>query len=106
MPHLCYIYSKAFDMAKAKMCAYPQYDHALPHCKCTLRYCADFPCINLPDQEKYNHYSDRTPSIRFHIYHILARCTDYVKIPMEDKKICHMCKQESSPENNYLLWIY
>ena len=36
MPHVRYIYSKAYDMAKAKMCAYNQYDHALPHWKCVL----------------------------------------------------------------------
>ena len=33
------------------MCAYPQSDHALPHCKCALQCCADCPCINFPDQE-------------------------------------------------------
>ena len=31
MPHGHNIYSKASDMAKAKICSYPKSDHALPH---------------------------------------------------------------------------
>ena len=31
MPHGCHIYAKASDMAKSKMCSYPQPDHSLPH---------------------------------------------------------------------------
>ena len=51
MPHGCHIYAKAFDVAKATMCKYTQSDHALPHCKCVLKWCAEFPYINIPDQE-------------------------------------------------------
>ena len=54
MPHGRHIYAKASDMANAKMCTYPQSEHALPHWKCALRCCADCPCINLPDQETDN----------------------------------------------------
>ena len=36
MPHGRHIYAKAFDMAKVKMFAYPQTDHALTHYKCLL----------------------------------------------------------------------
>ena len=52
MPHGRHIYAKASDVAKAKICTYPQSDHALPHCKCVLYCSADCPCINIPDQEK------------------------------------------------------
>ena len=31
MPHGRHIYAKACDMENATMCAYPQYNHALPH---------------------------------------------------------------------------
>ena len=31
MPHGRHIYSKAYDMARAAMCTYPQSDHVLPH---------------------------------------------------------------------------
>ena len=96
MPHGRHIYAKASDMAKSKICVYPQYDHALPHWKCVMRCCADCPCINLPDQEIDNQFSDTTPSIRFQIYNIIASCTAHGRIPLKYKKICHMCKQESS----------
>ena len=72
MPHRRHIYAKAVDMSQATMCAYPQSDHALSHWKCVLRCFADCPCINLPDQETYDQNIKITPSIRFHIYHIIA----------------------------------
>ena len=34
IPHGRHIYAKAYDMAQATMCAYPQSDHSLPHWKC------------------------------------------------------------------------
>ena len=77
-----------------------QSDHALPHWKCVLWCCANCPCINLPDQETDNQYSETTPSIRFHIYHIIRRCNARVRIPLKDKKICCMCKQEYSTDKS------
>ena len=41
---------------------------------------------------------ETTPSIRFHIYHSIARCTTYGRTPLKDNKICYMCKQESLPD--------
>ena len=73
IPHGRHIYAKSSDMAQAKMCAYNQSDHAIPHWKCVLLCCAECTCINLPDQETDNHNSEKTPSIRFHIYHIITR---------------------------------
>ena len=70
------------------MCTYTQSDHALTHWKCVLRCCAEFKCINLPDQEKDNHYSETTPSIRFQIYHIIVSCSAHGRIPMKDKEKC------------------
>ena len=57
MPHGRNIYAKETDMAKSKLCAYPQSDHALPQWKRVLRCCADCPCINLTYQETDNQYS-------------------------------------------------
>ena len=94
MPHGHHIYAKVSNTEKAKMCAYPQSDHELIHRKCVLRCCADCTCINLTDQETDNKYSETTPSIRFQIYHIIARCTAHGRITFKDKKICHMRKQE------------
>ena len=100
MSHRRHIYVKASDMSKATMCAYPQSDHALTHWKCVLRCYDDCPCINLPDQETDNNYSETTPLIRFQIYHIIARCTAHGIIPLKDKKISHICKQESSSDES------
>ena len=83
MPHGRHIYAKASDMRNATMCTYPQYDHALPHCKCVLRCCAEFPCINIPHQETNKKYKETTPSIMFHIYHIIRRCTAHGRIPLK-----------------------
>ena len=94
MPHGRRIYAKSSDIANATMCTNPQSDHALPHWKYVLRCCADCPCINLPYQETTKKHEETTPSIRFHIYHIIGRCTAHGRIPLKDKKICYMCKQE------------
>ena len=110
MPHGRHISAKASNMANSTMCAYPQFDNALTHWKCVLQCCAECPCTNLHYQETDNQYLNITPSFRFHVYHIIARCTAHGIIPLKDKEICHMCKQESSsdestkytPEKNYL----
>ena len=93
MPYRHRIYAKAYDMEKATMCAYPHSDHALTHCKCVLICFSKCYCINILDQEIDNQYSDTTPSIQFHIYHIIERCTAHSRIPLKDRKICLKCKQ-------------
>ena len=100
MPHGRHIYAKASEMANATMCAYPQSDNALPHWKCVLWCCAECPHINLSDQETDKKNDGTTPLIRFHIYHIIRCCTDHGRIPLKDKKIYHMCTQESSPDKS------
>ena len=110
MPHGCHIYAKASNMANATMCTYTQSDHALPHWKCVFRCCADCTCINLPDQETNKQYEEITPSIRFHIYHIIGRCTTHDIIPSKDKKyvkfenknLHQINLQKYTPENNSL----
>ena len=51
MPNGHHIYAKASYMEKATICTYPQSHHAIPHWKCELQCCADFPCINIPNKE-------------------------------------------------------
>ena len=51
MPHGRHIYAKAADMAQATVCTYPQSDNDLPHYKCVLQCCPNFPCINITYQE-------------------------------------------------------
>ena len=96
IPHGRHIYGNAYDIEKAKMGAYPQSDHALPRWKCVLRCCAVFPCINIPDQETDDQYSNTIPSIHFHFYHLIARCKKHGRIPLTDKKICYKCKQNTA----------
>ena len=74
------IYSKVSDMAKATMYAYTQSDHELPQCKCVLQFCAKCSCVNIPDQETDDKYSDTRPSIRFHIYHLITCCTTHRRL--------------------------
>ena len=100
MPHGRHIYAKASDMANATMCTYPQSEHALPHWKCVLRCCAYCPCINIPDQETTKKHDKTIPSIRFHIYHIIARCNTQGRNSLKDKKIFYMCEQESLPDKS------
>ena len=100
MPHGHHIYAKSSDMANATMCAYPQSYNSLPHRKGVLKLCANYTCINLPEQEIYNQYSDTTPSIQFHIYHIIAHFTAHGRIPFKDKEICCKCRQESSTDKS------
>ena len=83
MPHGRHIYSKASDISKDTMRAYPMFDRELTHCKCVLRFCANYPSINLTEQETDNHYSGITPSIRIHIYHIIVCCTAHGIFPLK-----------------------
>ena len=79
MPHGSHIYAKASDMANAKMCTYPQSDHALPHWKCVLRCCADCPCINITDQETTKKHEETTPSITVTLSRSEERYCDYAQ---------------------------
>ena len=87
-------------MENTTMCAYTHSDNALPHWKFVLRFCSDCPCINLPEKETNKKHEETTPSIRFHIYHIIGRCTTHGRITFKDNKICYMCKQESLPDKS------
>ena len=49
-----------------------------------MRGCAKYPGINLPDQETDDKYSDTVPSIIFHIYHIIARCSTHGRLPVNE----------------------
>ena len=86
MTHGHHFYAKASDMANSAMCKYPQYDHALPNQNSVLRCCAKCPCINIPDQETDKKHEEKTPSIRFNIYHIIGWCTVHGRIPLKDLK--------------------
>ena len=91
-------------MEKSTMYAYLQSDNALTHWKCVLQFCAKCTSVNIPDQETDDQYSNTSPSIRFHIYHIIAHCTTHGRIPLNDKKICCKCKQYSVSEKSIKIY--
>ena len=74
-------------MAKETMCANSQSDHALPQWEWVLRRCSQCTRINIPHQETYDKHPNPSPSIRFQIYHMIARCTKHGRIPVTNKKI-------------------
>ena len=98
MPHGHHIYAKASDMEMATMCAYPQSDHTITHWIYALQCCAKFTCVIHLDQERYDQYSITIISITFHIYHLILCCTTHERIPLDNKKFCRMCKQDSTSE--------
>ena len=87
MPHGRHIYAKVSDMTKATMCEYPQSDHAFPQWNCVLRCCETCLCVNLTDQETDYQYYNTSPSIRFHVYHLILSCTTHRRLPINDRKI-------------------
>ena len=95
--HICLIFTpKRMIWQKETMCAYTHSYHALPHCKCVLRCCSKCPSVDLSDQEIADHYPDTSPSIRSHIYHIIARCITHGRLLLTEKKICCKCKQDTA----------
>ena len=82
-PHVRHIYAKADDMVKSKICAYSQSDHAQLQWKCVMQCCSKRPSINLPHKEKYDQYPNTSHSVRFNIYHIIARCTKHGKFSVK-----------------------
>ena len=104
MPHECHIYSKAYNMSKATMCAYPQSDHALTHWEFGMQYCAKCQCVNLPYQEKNDQYSDTSPSIIFHIYHLISRCKTHGRFTFNEKNVASVNRilLQNNPQKNTL----
>ena len=68
-------------------------------------FCCDkCPCGNLPDQEIDYLYSDTSPSITFYIYHQKLYCTTYGRIPLNDKKVCCIFKQDPASEKSIKIY--
>ena len=91
-------------IAMSAMCAYPPSQHALPNWKCVLRCFYILLRIDITYQESDNHYSNSYPSIRFHIYHLIARCTVHGRRPLDEKKHLRLCFQDPdtvTPANLY-----
>ena len=77
-------------MEQATMCTYLQSDHALPHWKYVLRCCADCPCINIPDQETDNQYSETIPTYGFTFITSLDFVLCMVELHRKTKNMLHV----------------
>ena len=96
MPHGRHIYAKTLDMEKATLCAYLQWDNALPHWKCVFRCCAKCPSINIYYQETDDQYTDTNPSIIFHVYHIIACISTHIRLPLTNNKNCRKFQHDTA----------
>ena len=88
----------------ATMFSYTPSQHVLPHWKCVLHCCSNCPRIDLTDQESDRHHSNASPSIIFHIYHLIARCTVHGRRPLDERKNDRLCFQDLAtvtPEKLY-----
>ena len=83
-------------MEKATMRANSQSDYALPHWKYVLRCCAKCPIINLPDQDTDDKHPNPSPSISYHIYHLIVRCTKHGRLLLTGKKSGCKCQQDTA----------
>ena len=66
-------------------------------------YCGDVMNVHISiflAKKQIKKHEETTPSIRFHIYHIIGRCNSHGRLPLKDKEICYMCRQESSPDKS------
>ena len=51
IPRGKHMFKSASDMEMTTICAYTSSQYYLPHWKCVLRCCAEFPQINMPSFE-------------------------------------------------------
>ena len=74
-PHGYHIYNTAADMAMSTKlnCTYKH--HGIPHCKYVLHCCDKCPSIFLPSQEANKDTTNTCPTITFHVYLNISRCT-------------------------------
>ena len=91
MPNGKHIFKTASDMDIEKMCAYLSSKYALPHWKCVMSCCAQYPSIDIPSPELDQHNSDVSPPIIFHVYHPISWCTVHSRLPFNEKKQCQLC---------------
>ena len=63
-----HMFQTSSEMTMSKMCEYPSSNYVLPHWKCVLCCCAQYPWIDLPSLDSDKHSSNVIPTIRFHVY--------------------------------------
>ena len=101
--HGHHIYQTSPDMAISIMCDYPPSYNLLMHWKCVLCCCSNLPHIDLSGQESDRHNYNKSPTIKFHVYHLIAHCTVHGRPPMYKKKKFRLflCDPASVPPEKY-----
>ena len=104
MTHGGNIYKTSYEMDMSTMCAYPTSQHALLHWKCVLRCCESFSRIDLPCRQSVRHHSNTSPTIRFHVYHLIAHYTVHVRSLLDEENFCCQCLFDpaSVPPEKYI----
>ena len=70
-----------------------------------LRCCAKCPSINITDQETHDQYPNTIPSISFHVFNLIARCTKHGRLTLTDKKSCRKCQNDTDSGNSTKIHI-
>ena len=81
LPHGCHIYNAAADMNMTTMCNCTYKHNRIPHWKCVLHCCYKCLSIFLHSQEENKYTTSTCPTIRFHVYLNVSRCTVHRQRP-------------------------
>ena len=60
-----------------------------------MRCCDQCPSINITDQETDDKNPNPSPSISFHIYYLIERCTKHGGLMLTDNKSCCECQHDT-----------
>ena len=75
-----HIYTKASEMATAKISPFPYLYHTIPHCKYLLRCCDKCPSMFIPSQEENIDTTNTCPTIHFmstEMHHVVYFMADF-----------------------------
>ena len=67
-------------------------EQQLPHWKCVMRCCAKCPRIDLTSLESDDQNLNFSPTICFHVHHIIARWTVHDRHPFNENRQCWFCE--------------
>ena len=73
--HGFHIYVTAENMSMAKIYPCTSKHHGIPNWKCVFCCCDEFPIIFLPSKEANKDTTNTCPTIIFHVYCNISRCT-------------------------------
>ena len=89
MPHGSHLKNE-IDMGTARMCPFLSDGYSLPHRKCLLWYCVNFPRSVIHFEESHWFDTNVCSTIHFHVYRLVSHCTVHDKLPFEGKLACSL----------------